>query len=245
MELKIAIVIPVSRNPMSYVFFERWHGIVDEARAMLAMYNPRIWFVHSKHYSVGMARELGVENALDAGATHIFFLDDDVIPTQDSPNPIVTMLSVFSPIVCGIYYEKNLRGLNIHKFLETPQPLLDKDGKIQKVKYIDGKERAAVTYYPNYQPKEVADWASKYGPYMPVGGCGLGMALIDARVFKALPKPWFHMNPVFGEDLYFLTKVRTYLKVNPVAHLLVKGLHILGSTYVLNWDGQVIPHMVL
>ena len=245
MDLRIAVVIPVSRNPISYVFFERWRAVFEEARAMLAFYNVRIWTVHAKHYSVGMARELGVQNALDAGATHIFFLDDDIIPAPDTPNPLVMLLSLFVPIACGIYYEKNMKGLNIHKFEEEGSPLLDKDGKPMKVKYLDGKERAAVTSYPNYTPQEVDEWMRKYGPFMPVGGCGLGMALIDARVFQELPKPWFHMNPVFGEDLYFLTKARTYLKVRPIAHLGVRGWHILGSTFVLDWNGSIIPHASL
>jgi len=64
-----------------------------------------------KHYGVDVAREIGVEAALEDGYTHIFFLDDDVLPERHGV--VVEMLSLDYPVICGVYYQKNLKGLAV------------------------------------------------------------------------------------------------------------------------------------
>ena len=66
---------------------------------------------------------------------------------------------------------------------------------------------------------------------------GMGIALIEARVFQAMPKPWFGVeyldkdeSPCFlGEDVYFCDKARAYGFAPMVDHDLTKETAHVGS----------------
>ncbi len=139
---------------------------------------------------------------------------------------IMKLIADRLPIACGIYYEKNMRGLNIHYY---------KPGT--KVKEGD---REITTDYPNYQPSDVDKWRSLGVMYRAVDACGLGLTLIDATIFKLLQKPWFMTTMDTGEDIHFFTKVWRELKLKPVADLDVKAKHLVGPGFLLDWRGNTI-----
>ena len=66
---------------------------------------------------------------------------------------------------------------------------------------------------------------------------GFGIVLVEARVFKAMPKPWFNVEyiekdgkPRFvGEDIYFCEKAKAYGFAPMVDHDLTKETAHIGS----------------
>ena len=42
-----------------------------------------------------------------------------------------------------------------------------------------------------------------------IGGCGMGACLIDTKVFKDMPKPYFTFGKGYGEDIYFCRQAET------------------------------------
>jgi hypothetical protein len=148
----------------------------------------------SRHYNIDLARQDGVMAAINVGATHILFVDTDILPFayQDGKfvpfvNAIDFMLSYNYPIVSGLYLSK-------------------KDFKPAVYDYT-GDER--IPFRPT--DKKFDDLVNKVSF---VDGVGTGFLLIDAKVFKILEKngyfPFFQYkrdyekNVEISEDLYFM-----------------------------------------
>ncbi len=202
MDEVVYVLIPASREPLSYNFFMALHKATVEAGVKV------VWGI-TRHYGVAEARNMGVEQALNLGATHVLFLDDDVVPQV---NPITSFLQARVPVACGLYYEKNMRGTNLHA-------------------YRRGKWR-------NLRVDEVRKLVAKWG-YAPVDACGLGLAMVEADVFEKLSKPWFVMAEGMGEDIYFFAKLRKELGIRPVAFPHVYGIHIMDSRFYITEDGKI------
>ena len=200
----VAIVTPVSRSPLTYAVGMAMHTYTVEARDR----GISVVWVHTKHYGVAEARERGVEDALNLGATKVLFWDDDIVPEV---NPITAFVFARAPMACGIYYEKTLRGLSL---------------------YLKRGDK-----FINLKPKDV-DRLAKRSFFFPVDVCGLGLAMIDADVFRKLPKPWFSMQYGMGEDFYFFLKVRQVLGLRPIVLPNVTARHILDSRFYLTAEGK-------
>jgi len=83
-----------------------------------------------------------------------------------------------------------------------------------------------------------------------VDAVGAGCLLIDARVFKQIPPPWFHWDmvpwatsqekPGHSEDINFCLKAREYgFPIYLDASMRCK--HLLEGSYSLDEEGQFIP----
>ncbi len=174
----------------------------------------------SKHYRIDRAREEVVNAALGAGASHILFWDSDILPYayKDGkfvpfPNFIDFMLSWHYPIISALYYSK--RG-SLAVFQST------------------GDEKKP------YKPidKQFKDLANRVTF---AEATALGLALVDARVFKAIEPPYFEYKYdaekgiEISEDIYFFDKcVKAGFSVMVLGQLV--GLHECSA--VLKPDGS-------
>jgi len=152
----------------------------------------------SRHYNIDAARQDGVMAAINAGASHILFIDTDILPFayQDGKfvpfvNAIDFMLSYNYPVVSGLYLSK-------------------KDFKPAVYEYTGNEDIPFKT-----TDKKFEDLVNNIS-FVPA--VGLGFCLIDARVFEILEKngyfPFFQYkrdytkNVEISEDLYFMNLLR-------------------------------------
>jgi len=120
----------------------------------------------------GIARGIAVEQALAQGADYLFFYDDDMLFT---PSLFLKLLAHDVPVVGALAFTSRLPITPvIYKFSSTL------DGKL--------KSEAVLNY--------------KRDQLQRVDAIGFGVVLIQASVFRKIPKPWF-ANPGAGEDIQF------------------------------------------
>lgn len=150
-----------------------------------------------------------VLEALKAGATHVFFLDDDTI----CPNNIIpAFLSYNLPIICGLYMAKKKkaeRGLTAFMRVQT------QEGK--------------TGYMPiGYEQTE---------QFVAVDVTGLGCALIKREIFERTSQPWFQWD-VGGEseDFFFFSKVARELNIKPICDRFMECEHI--GLFKMNCKGE-------
>jgi len=128
------------------------------------------------------ARERLAEYAVNIGATHLLFLDSDMVP------PSHTIISL---------HEKNVDIIS---------------GKIFQRKYpyqpcFYTKARLTKDYQPIMEgPLEPDKWPEVGAHGME--GVGMACTMIKTSIFKDIPKPWFFPAPAVGEDLAFCIKAR-------------------------------------
>lgn len=134
------------------------------------------------------ARTQCVKQALaDADATHILFLDDDILIPKDAAR---VLMDLGLPSVAGVYCKKTA---SLHTNATTSGP--DKD-LIYGQKLVDPEPG-------NMTP-------------VPASCVGGGMWLIDLNVFRKLPEPWFEIlrgrdgGIVIGEDSMACQKMADY-----------------------------------
>lgn len=152
-----------------------------------------------------------VDQARNMGASHIFFLDSDVVLPMEG---LVRLWGWHLPIICGVYGSKH----------EAPGVWIEQSA--------EGQAR-----YAPVSPEVLAAQALFSHPNMVVGA---GCCLIDLKVFDRLQKPYFlwtqgrEENGV-SEDFYFFEKVRELgipIHVDPA----VRCKHI--DFCQLDWTGK-------
>ncbi len=174
-----------------------------------------------KGFPIDVVRNAAVEIARERNATHILFLDSDVVPNRDD-----TILQLYRwrlPIVCGIYRLKRIDSSQVFPFSV----------------YKWDPERNAFRYLT---PGDIPPGSR----LIPIEGGGLGLCLIDMRVFNVIDKPYFKWelypwNPPPGglsEDLYFFKKVIDH-GIQPYADLQVTASHYLAPPVALKIDGTL------
>ena len=127
--------------------------------------------------SLPVARNMLAQQALDAGATHLLWVDSDgVMESPTDPNEALKLLyQCDAPIAACLYRSKQKTGFNYAAWNRV------KDG---------------------YTP--IASWT---GNWFPVDVTGMHFVLIKREVFEAVPKPWFHWEEESpSEDFYFFEK---------------------------------------
>ena len=99
----------MAERPYIAIAIPSWYGLTSLEFA-LSFRRLLIPFDHFIINSVGMeisnARNKLVEQALDEGATHIFFLDDDILLPS---NTLIFLYSARYPIVSGLYVSKKMK----------------------------------------------------------------------------------------------------------------------------------------
>jgi hypothetical protein len=167
--------------------------------------------ISNRGLPIDRAREDLVHQAVTMGATHLFFLDSDVVMPPDG---LMRLFSHRLPIVAGIYGSKQeCCGV-----------------WVEQAKSGDAR-------YAAVAPQTFANNQLFTHPGIVTGA---GCLLIDMAVFKKLKEPWFLWTQGrdkggCSEDFYFLEKCREVgipIHVDPV----VKCRHI--DSCALDWTGK-------
>ncbi len=168
----------------------------------------------SRAPSLPVARNALVGQALGINADYLFFMDtDNVFENPEDPNVALKMLyqcmnkdpnSKDTKIVSGLYRAKQKVGFNYAAWMKAQD-------KVQ-----------------GYVP--IQSWS---GNWLQVSVVGMGCCLIDMKIFKEVPKPWFKWDTFddVSEDFYFFEKaleqgykvnVFTDIKLSHIGKLKVK-----------------------
>jgi GT2 family glycosyltransferase len=174
--------------------------------------------------SVGLRQAFGqplaaVRNSIvqyfleETKATHLFFLDDDVLIMPDT---ILRLLKRKAPIVSGLYYERDQRHRPI--IIDTPK------NREQKLRF-----RFRYLCRPPKSRLLECDVAP--------AGC----LLIEREVFRSMVAPWFHARQNMGEDVYFCLYARRAgfkILVDTAVDCLHIVTHVTGSDEAFEqWKG--------
>lgn len=188
---KIAICIPFNSN---------WIPEWVERMYMPLMYHPLNWCQKvaflTRVPSISVARNTLVEQALAINADYLFFLDSDIV--MESPtDPNVALSNLYQVI---------------NKSKDTNSPSY-KDARIVSGLYR-AKQKTGFSYamWLKYQDKGFTPISNWKGNWLQVDVVGMGFCLIDMKVFKDIPKPWFLWNDPGGisEDFYFNLLAKKY-----------------------------------
>lgn len=207
---KIAICVPYNSK-----WEPEW---VDTTYAPLR-YTTSDWCIKiavmSKAPSIPVARDILVKHAMELGCDYIFWLDSDVLFESPS-DPNIALRTLYQVIN------------------KDPN---SKDGKIvsglYRARKKDGFTYCMWTRAPNNIKGYVAieKWT---GNWIQVDVTGLGCCLMDLKVFKDVPQPYFqwNMKEDISEDFYFLEKAKSYgynlhcftdVKMSHMAHTKIKS----------------------
>jgi len=187
----IAISIPYNGN---------WIPEWVEKMYMPLMYQPsgfcqKIAFL-SRVPSITVARNTLVEQAIAANVDYILFVDSDVVMEQPT-DPNVALNNLFQVI------NKSTDISNVNY----------KDGRIVSGLYR-AKQKTGYSYamWLKYQDKGFTPIGNWNGNWLNVDVVGLGFCLVDIKVFKEVPKPWFVWNEPgsISEDFYFCKLAKEY-----------------------------------
>ena len=181
---KVAVCIPFNSN---------WIPEWTEKMYLPLMYQPTNWCQKvaflTRVPSISVARNTLVEQALNINADYLLFLDSDIV--MESPSDPNVALSQLYQIM--------------NKSKDTSDPHY-KDGRIVSGIYR-AKQKTGFSFaaWIKYQDKGFTPLASWQGNYLSVDVVGMGFCLIDLKIFKEIPKPWFVWNLPNGisEDFYF------------------------------------------
>ncbi|MCG7853536.1 MAG: hypothetical protein MIO92_13535 [Methanosarcinaceae archaeon] len=168
------------------------------------------------------------EQALEAGAEYLFFVDDDVIgPLKPDGTDIPSLLTLLAvaehfnhKFVSGLYWAKKNQA---HKSLAAWKKV---DAPTTGNEAWAGKR---------YTYAAITD--NQLGRYVMVDAVGMGFALIHRSMFEQLPRPWFEWK-VGGvsEDFYFCEQAAEKLQIAPLVDMELKCSHI--GTYKVLPDGS-------
>jgi glycosyltransferase involved in cell wall biosynthesis len=181
---KIAICIPFNGN---------WLPEWVEKQYLPLMYQPTNWCQKiaflTRVPSISVARNTLVEQALSINADYILFVDSDIV--MESPSDPNVALS-------QLYQIMNKSTNKDDKYYKSGRIV----SAIYRAKQKTGFSMAAWMKYQDKGFTPIANWK---GNLLTVDVVGMGFCLIDLKIFKEIPKPWFVWNEPNGisEDFYF------------------------------------------
>lgn len=188
--LRVILGIPTTKAARRSV---AWIDALNSLQLPLGSSMGRLWI---EDRPIAEARNLICEQALQSGAQYLVFLSDDVLPP---PNMILKMLD-------KIGREYPVEG-----------------GRVAKASMITG------VYWTKTYPSEPYLWNEptggsfrdwKVGDFIPVNLAGCDALIIDTKILREIPFPWFSTEWVYEEgqqpssiateDFYFFTKARRH-----------------------------------
>lgn len=166
----------------------------------------------------GLARERCVENALKWGADFILFYDSDMMFGTDL---FLRLFMSQKPVVAALAFTSR-----------TPiQPVIYRFKEYSK---SPDRITADIEVVPDY----------KRDTLQQVDAVGSGVFMVDAKVFEAIPKPWFN-SPGIGEDIFFCLLCK-HAGIDVWVNTAAKTLH--KPTFPQSWHDettyfQANPHL--
>jgi hypothetical protein len=81
--------------------------------------------------------------------------------------------------------------------------------------YVDREDRPAAVWLADWEGEVVANHCRLPGPgqRLACDAVGLGFCLMDTRILRALPRPWFVYEHRLSEDFYFFLQVKRRLRI--------------------------------
>ena len=159
----------------------------------------------------GVARERCVDNALAWGADFLLFYDADMLFGTDL---FLRLFLAKKPVVAALAFTgREPITPVIYKF---------KDYRVDEKGQVSFDSQVVFNYEKNKLQKADA-----------VGG---GVFMVDAAVFRAVPKPWFATNAALGEDIYFCARCKM-LDIDVWVHTGAQTIH--KPTFHRDWHDEV------
>lgn len=188
---KIAIAIPFNGN---------WIPEWVERQYLPIMYQPVNWCQKiaflTRVPSISVARNTLIRQALAINADYLFFLDSDIVMEQPT--------------------DPNVALSNLYQAMNKSTNKDDKDYKNGRI--VSGlyrsKQKTGFGYamWMRYQDKGFTPLVNWNGNYLSVDVVGMGFCLMDMKIFKEVPGPWFVWNDSdeISEDFYFCLLAKRY-----------------------------------
>lgn len=154
-----------------------------EAEQFYEKANPRYIF---NFFSCGeifipFAREQLAKTAIDTGCDYLFMVDDDMLAPHDL---FYRLVAHNKDIIAPLAFTRNApHNPVIYEFIQGYDPVVMSDYSVPNI----------VKNYPR-------------NSLVQCDAVGFGAALINTRVLKAMPVPWFMGTPGTGEDIAFCAK---------------------------------------
>jgi hypothetical protein len=192
-KLTIAIAIPYNGSWLPE-FIQKTYGPLR--------YTPLDWCIKninlSRVPSVSVARDTLVKQALETNCQYILFVDSDMVVEGFDPNIAMQILynqlnkdsnTKDGKIISALYRAKQSTGFHYAMWIDHEGR--DQNGVLKKG-FLS-----------------VQEWT---GNFIEVDVVGLGFCLIDMKVFKEIPGPWFVWNEhgEKSEDFYFCKLAKEY-----------------------------------
>ena len=141
--------------------------------------------VSSEHYTTAEGRNYCVIQAIRQNCTHILFLDDDMT----FPSDTIERLLAHGKELVGVYSYSRVLPL------------------CSTVAFLDAEG--------NYIPKDKMGFVKRPETLFKCHSVGMGVALIDMKLFSVIDKPWFAFNMhesgamLLGEDAHLCGQARS------------------------------------
>lgn len=158
---------------------------------------------------IGLARQKLINNILTSPATHVFFLDSDVIPPRDA---IVKLFRHDMPIVCGHYCHRASGAPGVYR--------MDSDGNYKTLPKEDLEKNELLT--------------GRLGTGL---GCALIKREVFDKIPRPyFHTGWLDeaCTVQYGEDFFFFDQAHA-AEIPVYVDTSVRALHIDNS--ILRWDG--------
>lgn len=169
----------------------------------------------NRHYSLTVARNSMVEDAIAANADYVMWVDDDMlVEDMGVIDAIRSMYFANGDIVSGLYRSKQKEGFFINAWIKVGQ---------------NGEQS-------QYAP--ISSWP-EHGTFAEVNVVGHGFCLVKTDVYKKMKKPWYVWNEKTenSEDFSWCERAAKEAGAKVFAHLAVHLSHI--GELVVKYDGTV------
>jgi GT2 family glycosyltransferase len=177
--LRVTLAVPMNSDFVHRKF----------ARSLMALSKPGHWdYTDCPRLTIHEARNLLAQQAMKWNATHIMFVDDDMVFPAGAAEKLI---EADKDIICGLAYQRRPKFLPC---IYTIKP--DKDGIVQ-IETIEGVERTGL---------------------IEIDACGGAFVLIKTEVLKKIEFPWYTWGDKslgiyvdkggLGEDIGFCVKAK-------------------------------------
>jgi len=157
-----------------------------------------IIFYTPNRVPIDAARNSAVTYALDEECDYLFFYDDDMYLHPDIVSRLLDRMddNKVHVIMARCY----IRGYPYNPMIFKYRTLRKKGKK------GEAEEVKAMGQYVNYKR------GIRKNGLVEVDAVGCASTMIDVKLFKLIPEPWFMTGKTHTEDVYFCVKAKNYVK---------------------------------